>query len=384
MRKSYFLFSSIIVAGQLCAQNVGIGTATPTRAKLEVNGAAGYTSGIFGGESSGISLQRNFPGVGFNQYHSTTGSKYMSNGFGAVQFLDPNSGYMAIDLFGNGSTDATTIYSARALTIGNNGNIGIKIDPINATLCVLKAGNFEGSAVFGGTSYNSHFNYVSNEDTYIRGGKAGSKVIINDLSGGKIIFGNGNALVGINNGIPSYPLEIRQVNGRGILLVEPNNSFNNWELRVESLGNPQISDLNLIYNGAYKGFFNSTSGLYIVYSDRRLKTGIESMPTLLNKFMQLEPVEYEMKYHNTTHEKTIGFIAQDVKQLFPQLVAITTDTSRGYPGIADLYGINYNGFTVLTIKALQEQQQLIKKMQQQNAALAKRIEIAEAIVNAEK
>jgi hypothetical protein len=46
------------------SQNMGIDTSTPTRAKFEVMGAADATSGIFGGEISGTSLQRNGPGIG--------------------------------------------------------------------------------------------------------------------------------------------------------------------------------------------------------------------------------------------------------------------------------------------------------------------------------
>ena len=49
--------------------NVGIGTTTPTRAKLEVFGTGGifsFTSAIFGSDGAGISLQRNRPAIGFN------------------------------------------------------------------------------------------------------------------------------------------------------------------------------------------------------------------------------------------------------------------------------------------------------------------------------
>ncbi len=42
-----------------------------------------------------------------------------------------------------------------------------------------------------GTSYLSHFYYGDNEDTYIRGGKAGSHVLINDIAG------QGNVGVGV-------------------------------------------------------------------------------------------------------------------------------------------------------------------------------------------
>jgi hypothetical protein len=134
----------------------------------------------------------------------------------------------------------------------------------------------------------------------------------------------------------------------------------------------------MIYNGQYKGIFNRVTGNYIVFSDRRLKTEIQNMQPLLATFMKLNPVEYEVKYHNANHERTMGFIAQDVKALFPKLVTVSTDTSRGYPGIPDLHSVNYNGFVALTIKAIQEQQQLIQQMQQKNKLLAERISNAEA------
>ena len=382
MKKIYSLTYSLLISSLLFSQNVGIGTSAPTRAKLELHGSILSTSSIFGGESTGMSLQSNWPGIGFNEY-AGNGFRYIANGYGAVQYLNPTNGYMTFAMLPNGIKDAVAGTFNTAMIISNTGNIGIRANPINATLFVTKAGNPDGSAVFGGTVHNSHFHYGNQEDTYIRGGKNGSKVLINDIPGGKIIMGAGDAYVGINNGVPSYPLEIRQVNGKGLLLVEPNNSFNNWEFRLaEAFG--LYSNLNLLYNGQAKGYFGGGTGAYNVYSDRRLKTGIENMKSVLNEVMQLEPVAYEMKYHNANHKKNIGFIAQDVKRLFPQLVTITTDSSRGYPGIPDLHVINYNGFTVLTIKAIQEQQLVIKEMQQQNKELTRRIEIAEAILTSKK
>ena len=97
-----FLLSSFVSSKDLFSQNVGIGISTPIRAKFEVHGAAGSgaTSGIFGGESTGISLQRNWPTIGFNQYRDivTPGSqgKYMANGFAAIQYFDPTTGAMAL------------------------------------------------------------------------------------------------------------------------------------------------------------------------------------------------------------------------------------------------------------------------------------------------
>ena len=162
---SVFIVISLGMPLHTFSQNVGIGISNPTRAKLELNGAAGATSAIFGGESSGISLQRNYPAIGFNQYYSTT-SKYMSIGYAANLFLDPNTGYMGLDMLGTGNANTTALI--RAFTIADNGNIGIGTNPSNATLFVKKGTNVDGSAVFGGSQYNSHFHYGTNEDTYIR------------------------------------------------------------------------------------------------------------------------------------------------------------------------------------------------------------------------
>jgi hypothetical protein len=286
----------------------------------------------------------------------------------------------------NGSKDATIPTYNRGPIIASDGNIGIMTSPTNVSLSVRKAGNFSGSVVFGGSINNSHFHYGATEDTYIRGGKATSRVFFNDLGGGKISLGGGSAHVSINNGIPAYPLEVREVNETGLRLIQSSTNTNSWEMRVEitPVPNPEYHpDLNLLYNGFYKGGYGWGSGVYYTYSDRRLKTNIKDIPSTLEKYMKLEPVEYEMKYSNPNHIKTVGFIAQDVQKLFPELVAVTT-ARQGYPGIDGLYGLDYNGFRMLTIKALQEQQEKIKRMHEQNVALAKRIAAAEKLLEGDK
>src|SRR6187399_448562 len=133
MKKINLLILSAICL-QANAQNVGIGTNTATRAKLEVVGVAGSgaTSGLFGSNSSGISLQRNWPTIGFNQYRDniTPGSqgKFMSTGFAALQYMDPNSGTYYIDMFPSGAANTSTPGGVRAITIANNGNTAIRSD----------------------------------------------------------------------------------------------------------------------------------------------------------------------------------------------------------------------------------------------------------------
>lgn len=70
------------------------------------------------------------------------------------------------------------------------GNVGIRTSSANASLSVARGTGTDGTAAFFGTTHVSHFNYGTNEDTYIRGGKNGSKVIINDGSLGAVVIGD--------------------------------------------------------------------------------------------------------------------------------------------------------------------------------------------------
>jgi hypothetical protein len=49
------------------------------------------------------------------------------------------------------------------------------------------------------------------------------------------------------------------------------------------------------------------------------------------------------------------------------------DTATGYRGITDLHAMNYSGFVVLAIKAIQEQQQQIEILKNEIDALKKLI-----------
>ena len=92
--------------------------------------------------------------------------------------------------------------------------------------------------------------------------------------------------------------------------------------------------------------------------------------------MQLRPVEYETKFNNPDHDKIIGFIAQEVKQVFPELVHVTSNKLEGET-IADFHSLNYNGFNVLAVKAVQEEQILIEDLQSKQNEMKRRIDAIE-------
>ena len=365
------------------AQNVGVGI-TPTKARLEVNGAVGITTAIFGGDGAGISFQRNNPTIGFNQYFTNI-NRNMAIGGSWVQWLDMNTGSLNFDIYPqNGSANAQNYAAVRRLTIRQNGNVSINAGEANATLFVGGQNITLPSAIFRGTEYNSMF-YESPgvnlpyRNTYISGGRNGSLVFLNDKLGGDLVIGynGGNVKVGINAD-PVDMLEVKQVNGRGLALINLN--FQYWQLFVEKNQTEAASDLYVYYNTSNLGNFYQGDGKYYSYSDRRVKANIEPVSSILEGVLALRPCEYEMKYTNPGHIKSIGMIAQEVRAIFPEITGHIVSDELGYPGLSDLYSLNYDALGPLAIKAIQEQQQKIALMKTEIENLRRRIEAAEKIV----
>ena len=89
-------------------------------------------------------------------------------------------------------------------------------------------------------------------------------------------------------------------------------------------------------NGASAAAFGS-------FSDARLKENITNLPSQLAAICALRPVEFDYK-DGSGHQ--IGFIAQEVQQIYPDLVASGTD------GMLTLTDLNKNDARF--IKAFQE------------------------------
>ena len=218
--------------------NVGIGTLTPTRAKLEVHGVSGdgKTGGIFGGDGAGLSLQRDWPTIGFNQYRDNTFGygKYLSNGYAGIQHLDPGTGLMSFDFFPNGLANAEAASTTRALQLSPFGNVAIKGASPNSELQLPNTLNNRKITLWEGS--NSAYQYFgfgiqSGQLTYNVSGTDDRHVFLSGTSSSSSkrlmeIQGNGNVSVGgdltVNNAdrgklgintLPWAPQTALEVNG---------------------------------------------------------------------------------------------------------------------------------------------------------------------------
>ncbi|WP_353780231.1 tail fiber domain-containing protein [Winogradskyella sp. 3972H.M.0a.05] len=178
------------------------------------------------------------------------------------------------------------------------------------------------------------------------------------------ILKNGN--IGIGRHTPSSLLEIAHGssaptpgNVSNALSIYNTGNANSWQLYSSSGGG-----LVLYRNGAFRGGFDGTSGVYNSVSDRRVKSDIQSLEQgTLDKVMQLNPVSYRMKAQSG-NERTIGLISQEVEQVFPEV----TDYVKEH----DLLTLSYSELIPVLIKAIQEQQTTIERLNQRITQLEKK------------
>ena len=104
---------------------------------------------------------------------------------------------------------------------------------------------------------------------------------------------------------------------------------------------------------------NSGAGVtYDTVSDRRLKTNIRPMNSMLENMMNLKPSVYN--WVSNTEIVSVGFIAQEVYEVFPEMrmtlpyAVDNIDEPRDEQGNPVHYGLDYGKFTPYIVKALQE------------------------------
>lgn len=102
------------------------------------------------------------------------------------------------------------------------------------------------------------------------------------------------------------------------------------------------------------------NGAYAQSSDSSLKKNISPIAPVLTNVLQLRPVRYQFKTDNDGAPFHSGFIAQEVERLYPDLV---TGVKNSDGTITKM--VNYDGFAVLAIKAIQEQQLAIQKLEKE-------------------
>jgi hypothetical protein len=131
--------------------------------------------------------------------------------------------------------------------------------------------------------------------------------------------------------------------GNGNISTEGN--INITDVRVRNL--PNVIDLRTDADG---DLFNGAS-------DVNLKNNIEPITYGLNEVLKIKPVEFywNKEKYNYSGYKTIGFIAQDLMDIIPNAATVSGDGNMQ---------IEYTAIIATLTKAIQEQNSLIKALEQ--------------------
>ncbi len=175
----------------------------------------------------------------------------------------------------------------------------------------------------------------------------------------------GDGEVGIN-GTPTARLHVHQRSqtvGTGLRFSD-NTANQDWDVTHGFA-------LRFHYGGSLRGFINANTGAYTQSSDETLKTNVAVIGSVMDKVRLLRPTTYEYK-SSQEQETTIGFLAQEVLPIFPELVSYSKEDK--------LYGVNYAGFSVIALKAVQEQQEIIDQQATKINSLETRLARLEALL----
>lgn len=304
--------------------NVGIGAVAPAD-KLEVNGNLKFTgaSTVYCGTGTTLSIR---PGDG-----SGTG--------GAITIRGGNAGVGS-----GGAGGDLNLNAGGNMPIGGSGYGGLGV-PGNVNINGSGGYNTVGGAINIIAGQSSYWSTTGNvhADVIIKGGP---DLSANDA--GNIVIEGGHTFTSGGGGASN-------ATGGNIVissgLAAGTGSAGNIQLMNGNVGigtAAPTQKLHVAGNICYTGSIAACS-------DIRYKTNINPVENSLDKVLQLKPVTYFWKTAdypdmNFSSRLQVGFIAQDLEKLFPEMV---------FTDIAGYKSIDYSRLTPVLVATIQEQQKQI-------------------------
>ncbi|HOY32754.1 MAG TPA: tail fiber domain-containing protein [Bacteroidales bacterium] len=243
----------------------------------------------------------------------------------------------------------------------------------------------------------------------------GNGIGVGNENNAMTVMKNGN--VGINTSAPLELLHVNNTNGASRIRVSANASylsevsfygginykgaigsnnnddyiyiyqngniiFKNGRIGIQSVTNPTYA-IELPNSGSI-GTGSARAYAWATYSDKRLKSDVKEINYGIDAVLKLKPVSYLQ--HNSTVENgkividnagvsNIGFIAQDIYKIIPEIVIKPENDEN------TLWSMSYEKLTPVLVKAIQEQQKIIAGQDHKIEALQKQINDLKELIN---
>ncbi len=181
----------------------------------------------------------------------------------------------------------------------------------------------------------------------------------------------GNDVIGVRTENPNRTFTIQHQNSSNAGGLTLRNEANNARWGMYTSGNFFSPNLELYRNGAFRGNFNATSGIYFPVSDARLKKDVQNLDNVMDDIMKLRPTTYLFK-DQEDDTRNYGLIAQELKEVFPDMVNVRPLEGDDDQNLPDLHTVGYTNLIPVLIKGLQEQQAEIEALKAQLATTSEK------------
>ena len=378
-----FAGSGTLPVATFMGGNVGIGTTTPNAPLQFENNTANRKIVLWEGADNG----HQFYGFGVNG--------------GALRYQVNTTSDNHIFYAGTATPSSNEL-----MRIQGNGNVGIGTPTPGYKLHV--AGSNPSIVVEENGSSNSNiiFKRGGVEKWYLlqNWGTTTDNIAFYDASiGGKVFQINPGGRIGIGSAVVNDPaantysmvqISNAPATDAALHVGDNTNSF----LSYMTVNRPTTSTTSGIFrvrdNGNSSAFFDLNAATYqlTVYgsalasggtwtnSDARLKKEIAPIDNALSNIKKLRPTTYyfksddeKYKYLNLPKSQQFGLIAQEVREVFPNIVNETRMKDEdGKDREESVLSMNYTELVPVLIKGMQEQQALIEKLEKRIVELEKK------------
>ena len=271
-------------------------------------------------------------GIGTTSFDATNPEKFKVNA-GVTASKNVISGY-------------GTINSYLQLNIQNLSNGNSASSDLVATNDVgNESKGFVDMGINSSTYNDANYNISGVNDGYIycMGNTGGSPV------GGNLCIGTAstNGVIKFHTGGTTSSNERMRITEQGYIGINTNNPGTTYRVTI---------------NG------NISASQFYVPSDIRLKNTIQPLQNTLEKILELRGVSFI--YNNDSTGKTqIGFIAQEMEKIYPELVITGNDGFKG---------VSYSNMTAVLVEGIKEQQSEINDLKERITILEKKTQTTQA------
>ena len=341
--------------------NVGIGNTAPTT-KLDVTGTGKFSTSLINGGG------RTYFGKDGGNMHWFATSDAIAEANNLAYGFESNGTSVQSHRWSTGGTQKMQLSSLGKLGIG--------------TALPTTSLHIENSNVWGGSdnpsSNPSPSFYINNTNNASTSAHATALIRTAGLNSGKPyvgfdITGQFGYSMGINN-----PTDQFVFNTTWNFLT---GTASNNAITINRSGQSRVvipSDAGIVSAGWPSGWGGglitydfAAAGIYYTTlsarSDRRLKNTIVDLDNnFVSKYLQLRPVNYYWNDGSDNHHRQYGLIAQEVEELFPDIVSIANDSMQ-------TKSVNYQALHALSLKVIQSQQEEIEKLKKKQAEFEARL-----------